>query len=130
MFRCNDDRELAMTATASTLTSERASAAVIASVLGGGLACVGARLGWMRVLVEAYRSCPEGPAEKANAAAATSLGIVALAFFAIAAVASLWGILQGLRKKTARPGIVALVLGSTCAAFGIAATIVPNTMAC
>ena len=119
-----------MTATPSTLTSERATAAVVASVLGGGLACVGARLGWMRALVEAYRSCPEGAAEKANAAAATSLGIAAVAFFVIAAIASPWGLVQGLRKKTLRPGVVALVLGATCAALGIAATIVPNTMAC
>jgi hypothetical protein len=112
------------------VTSERATAAVLASIFGGLLACFGAWLGVTRILVEAYRSCPSDAAETANATMATGLGVGALALFTFASIASLWGLVQGLRKRTPRPGLIALALGVISAGLGFAASLVPHTMAC
>ncbi len=119
-----------MPATDARLSAERAIGSVLGAALGGLLACLGGWLGVMRALSEAYRSCPEGVEEARNGAIAGDLGRVAIVLLLVTTIASLVGLVQGARRRSHRPALVAVMLGVVTLGFGLAAAAVPQTTMC
>jgi threonine/homoserine/homoserine lactone efflux protein len=112
------------------LSAERAIASVLGAAFGGLLACLGGWLGVMRVLSETYRSCPTGLEEAQHASVAIDLGSVAVLMLVATTVASLWGLIQGVRRRSHRPALVSGMLGAITLGFGIAAALIPQTTMC
>jgi len=112
------------------LSFERATIAVLLSTVSTLIACVGAWLGVMRTMIEAYRSCPTSPVEEANAELASNLGTAAMALLAVTFIAALVGLVQGVRRRSVAPATVAAALGVLTLLLGYAAQVVPQTTMC